>query len=64
MDLIRDLTQRGAGMDCASKAEIELALKAGVTLENIIYSNPIKAEKDLIWAAETGVQLTVADSIE
>lgn len=64
MDLIRDLALYGAGMDCASKPEIELALQAGVTLDNIVYSNPIKAEKDLLWAGQAGVKLTVADTYD
>jgi diaminopimelate decarboxylase len=42
MDLIKDLAAQGAGMDCASKAEIESAMKAGVSLDHIVYSNPIK----------------------
>ncbi len=63
MELIKDLAQNGAGMDCASRAEIETSLKAGVSLNHIVYSNPIKNEKDLIWAHERGVKLTTADSI-
>lgn len=51
-------------MDCASKEEIKASLNAGVTLDNIVYSNPIKNQRDLIWAAETGVKLTTADSID
>jgi len=42
MDLIKDLAAQGAGMDCASRAEIETALQAGVPMEDIVYSNPIK----------------------
>lgn len=51
-------------MDCASKDQIKSSLKAGVSLDNIVYSNPIKNEKDLLWASETGVKLTTADSID
>lgn len=64
MDLIKDLASQGAGMDCASRAEIETALLAGVSLDYIVYSSPIKNEKDLIWAEENGVKYTTADSIE
>jgi len=64
MELIKDLANQGAGMDCASKEEIKSSLKAGVSLDNIVYSNPIKNEKDLSWASETGVKLTTADSID
>jgi len=50
MDLIKDLAAQGAGMDCASRVEIEVAMKAGVSLDHIVYSNPIKIEKDIMWA--------------
>lgn len=61
--LLNDFAQKGAGMDCASKAEIISSLEAGVLLDKIVYSNPIKNERDVIWAGENGVQLTTADSI-
>lgn len=51
-------------MDCASKEEIKASFNAGVSVDNIVYSNPIKNEKDLIWAGEQGVKLTTADSID
>lgn len=40
--LIKDFADNGAGMDCASKEEIKSSINAGVALENIVYSNPIK----------------------
>jgi ornithine decarboxylase len=64
MELIKDLAQSGAGMDCASKFEIELAFKAGLTVDDIVYSNPVKTEKDLIWAEQMGIRLTTADTFE
>lgn len=63
-DLIKDLAKQGAGMDCASKEEIKTSIKAGVSLNDIVYSNPIKNEKDLIWASEQGIKVTTADSID
>jgi diaminopimelate decarboxylase len=42
MELIRDFAGKGAGMDCASKHEIEVSLNAGVLPKDIVYSNPIK----------------------
>ncbi len=51
MELIKDFANQGAGMDCASKEEIKSSLQAGVSLDNIVYSNPIKNEKDLKWAS-------------
>lgn len=35
-----------------------------MSLDNIVYSNSIKNEKDLIWAAQNGVRTTTADSID
>ena len=32
--------------------------------KDIIYSNPVKNEKDLIWANKNGVQYTTADTYE
>lgn len=32
MDLVKDLANQGAGMDCASKVEIETSIEAGVRL--------------------------------
>ena len=36
----------------------------GVDPRNIVYSNSIKDENDLQWAAEAGIGLTTADSID
>jgi len=35
----------------------------GVKSENIVYSNPVKEPKDLIWAEQNNIQLTTADTI-
>lgn len=62
--LVKELVDGGAGLDCASKAEIKQALDLGLTASDIVYSNPIKDENDLKWATENGVTLTTADTIE
>lgn len=51
-------------MDCASKAEIQLALSLGLAPHEIVYSNPVKEDKDIQWAARKGVTLTTADTID
>lgn len=51
-------------MDCASKAEIQLALSMGLAPHEIVYSNPVKEDKDIQWAARKGVTLTTADTID
>lgn len=62
--LLKELTQAGAGLDCASKTEIKLALDLGLKSSDIVYSNPIKDENDLMWAESNGINLTTADTIE
>lgn len=51
-------------MDCASKTEIEQALSVGMSPSEIVYSNPVKDENDLKWAAQNNIKLTTADTIE
>lgn len=36
----------------------------GVDVQKIVYSNPIKDEKDLIWANDHHIGLTTADNID
>lgn len=36
----------------------------GAHRDNIIYSNPIKDEDDLIWAERIGIKYTTADSLD
>jgi len=44
------MIENGLGFDCASKMEIQLALKMGASPKNIIYSNSVKNETDIIYA--------------
>jgi len=62
--LVKELAGQGAGLDCASRAEIQQALDCGLTPADIVYSNPVKDENDLKWAAESGIGLTTADTLE
>jgi diaminopimelate decarboxylase len=39
-------------------------LSVGAHRDNVIYSNPIKDETDLIWAENNGIKYTTADSID
>lgn len=54
----------GVGFDCASKNEIRMALKLGATNKDIVYSNSIKNENDIIYANKKKVKLTTADSFD
>lgn len=49
--LVEDLTSNGAGLDVASQGEIRKGLEMGVSASNMIYSNPVKEEKDILYAA-------------
>lgn len=43
------------GFDCASQNEIKQTLSMGVDSANIIYSNSIKNEQDIVYADSVGV---------
>lgn len=54
----------GSNFDCASVAEIEMALKAGASAARISYGNTIKKERDIARAHALGVSLFAVDSHE
>lgn len=62
--LLQDLIEQGSNFDCASKTELEILLKLGVKPSDLVYSNSIKDEDDLEWAAKNQIELTTADSID
>lgn len=39
-------------------------MNLGVRASDLVYSNPIKDENDLEWAAKNKIELTTADSID
>src|SRR5947208_12847872 len=47
--------------DCASLAEIEMALAAGASPERISYGNTIKKERDIARAFALGIRLFAVD---
>jgi ornithine decarboxylase len=51
-------------VDCASPAEMKLALAAGYKPSQIIYANTMKSVNDVPEAADLGVSLTTIDSVE
>jgi len=58
------LAKAGVGFDCASKAEIEHALRLGTHPDNIIYANPCKQANMLHFSRQVGVRKMTADNIE
>jgi len=62
--LLDDLHQLGSGFDCASKAEIKLALDRGALREDIVYSNSVKEVSSLKYAHKNKIFLTTADTFD
>jgi ornithine decarboxylase len=63
-EVLRLLASLGSNFDCASVAEIEMALEAGATARRVSYGNTIKKERDIERAAALGVSLFAVDCVE
>jgi ornithine decarboxylase len=63
-EVLRLLASMGSNFDCASVAEIEMALDAGATPSRISFGNTIKKERDIAKAHALGVSLFAVDSHE
>ena len=60
-EVLKLLASLGSCFDCASVAEIDMALVAGATPERISYGNTIKKERDIAAAFERGIRLFSVD---
>ena len=58
------MAQLGNGFDCASKTEIDLALKTGIDPSRIIYAQPCKTKSYLRYASEVGVKQMTFDNAD
>lgn len=58
------MAQLGNGFDCASKAEIDLALQTGIDPNRIIYAQPCKTKSYLRYAKEVGVKQMTFDNAD
>ena len=63
-EILEALADLGSSFDCASVAEVDMALAAGATPERISYGNTIKKERDIAAAYERGIRLFAVDSRE
>jgi ornithine decarboxylase len=63
-EILKLLAGLGSSFDCASVAEIDMALAAGATPDRISYGNTIKKERDIAAAFERGIRLFAVDSRE
>ena len=64
--VLRLLASLGAGFDCASKDEISkvLALTPSVPTSNVIFANPCKANPQIRYAQQVGVQMMTFDNAD
>jgi ornithine decarboxylase len=58
------MAKLGNGFDCASKAEIDLALKTGIDPSRIIYAQPCKTKSYIRYAAQKGVKQMTFDNAD
>ena len=63
-EVLKLLADMGSSFDCASVAEIQMALDAGASADRISYGNTIKKERDVARAHALGVSLYAVDSHE
>ncbi|MBN9010216.1 MAG: type III PLP-dependent enzyme [Rhizobiales bacterium] len=63
-EVLKLLAGLGSSFDCASVAEIDMALAAGATPDRISYGNTIKKERDVAAAFARGIRLFAVDCRE
>ncbi|GIL90127.1 hypothetical protein Vretimale_13916 [Volvox reticuliferus] len=61
--ILKLLMALGAGFDCASKGELDMMLRMGVTPGRIIFAHPCKRSCDFRYAREHGIQYTTFDTV-
>lgn len=61
--IIHELARLGSNFDCASPAEIQLVLDAGVEPDRILYANPCKRVQDIAFAKDQKIMRTTFDSV-
>ncbi|MCH1932783.1 ornithine decarboxylase, partial [Shewanella sp. A25] len=63
-EILRLMAKLGNGFDCASKAEIDLALKTGIDPSRIIYAQPCKTKSFIRYAAQKCVKQMTFDNAD
>jgi ornithine decarboxylase len=58
------LAAEGCNFDCASKAEIQIALDNGATPDRIIFANPCKQPSHVAFAQSVGVNVSTFDGAD
>ncbi|XP_078493170.1 antizyme inhibitor 2-like [Ciona intestinalis] len=62
--VVQLLASLGVGFDCASKFEIESALKCGVKPDDILFAIPCKISSHIEYACRTGVRTMTFDNVD
>ncbi|XP_078495643.1 uncharacterized protein LOC144751193 [Ciona intestinalis] len=62
--VVQLLASLGVGFDCASKSEIESALKCGVKPDDILFAVPCKMFSHIEYACRTGVRTMTFDNAD
>ncbi len=63
-EVLKTLADLGSCFDCASVAEIDMALAAGASADRISFGNTIKKERDIAAAFDRGIRLFAVDCAE
>ncbi len=63
-EVLKLLAGLGSSFDCASVAEIDMALAAGATPDRVSYGNTIKKERDIATAFARGIRFFAVDCRE
>jgi ornithine decarboxylase len=62
--VVNTLAAMGVNFDCASKAEIQSVLEAGICPSRIIYANPCKQMSHIRYAISNGVRTMTFDNVD
>jgi ornithine decarboxylase len=62
-EILSLLASLGSNFDCASVAEIDMALAAGASPDRISFGNTIKKERDVAAAHQRGIRLFAVDCV-
>jgi len=57
LGVLRHVVQQGFGLEAASLAELELAVRSGAPPQDIVFDSPAKTEEELRRALELGVRI-------
>ncbi|NDK08943.1 type III PLP-dependent enzyme [Candidatus Gracilibacteria bacterium] len=63
-DILKELVENGSGFEVASVFELDDVLSVGGDINNMIYGNTIKKERDIKYAYDKGIRIFATDCKE